>query len=284
MALVRGSLQSEVDPALHRWVLTLEQIDVAVQLPDPERHKHRGVAPAGRSGQVRDELALALRRVVGVGDQVRHAAVLPLVGRQVAQPPRAEASDVVEESGGVNEQLPIAGPAGAFAVRAVGGDLAGVAPEAQHRGFVERVAPLVTAPDPPGADQIRLDHDAVDVVRRQVGRALDPDELEPVGGVARLEVARVGSEAHDLVGLARREWLPGREVDPGDVPEVDITVGTEELAVPQVYFVSGWAEDAPLEPDPAVDVGAEVDDLPARIETRDVTRRERLDAARWWPR
>ena len=105
-----------------------------------------------------------------------------------------------------------------------------------------------------------------------------------MGGVARLEVGRIGSEAHDLVGLARREWLPGREVDPGDVPEVDITVGTEELAVPQVYFVSGEAEDAPLEPDPAVDVGAEVDDLPARIETRDVTRRERLDAARWWPR
>src|SRR5437763_780493 len=125
MALVRGSLQSEVNPSLHRWVLTLEQIDVAVQLPDPERHKHRGVAPA-----------------------------------------------------------------------------------------------------------------------------LDPAEVGPVGRVARLELRRVGPEAHDLVGLARREWLPGREVDPGDVPEVDITVGTEELAVPQVYFVSGGAEDAPLEPDP----------------------------------
>ena len=74
---------------------------------------------------------------VGLGDEVGDLAVGSLLGGEVAQPLHGEAADVVEERGGLDEDLPVAGPPGPLAGGAVGGDVAGVAAEAPLGDAVE---------------------------------------------------------------------------------------------------------------------------------------------------
>ena len=47
---------------------------------------------------------------VGIGHEVRHRAVRPLLGGEVAQPLGGEADDVVEVGGGPDVDLPVTGP------------------------------------------------------------------------------------------------------------------------------------------------------------------------------
>ena len=130
--------------------------------------------------------------MIAVAQGIRHvvgdAAVLELFGGQVAQPLEGEAGDVVEEGAGRDEQLPVAGPAGPLALRAVGRDLAGVVAERPLGDVVEPVEPLVAAAEPPRAAEVGVHDDTGDVVGREPARvALDAGELEAVRGVARFE-------------------------------------------------------------------------------------------------
>ena len=104
-----------------------ESVEVAVVAPELPRHEHRGIPPAGGPG--RHVLEDDARRPVagGIGDDGRHAAVRPLVGGEVVEPLRRERLDVVEQRGGVDEHLPVAGEPGALALRTVGRDVARVA-------------------------------------------------------------------------------------------------------------------------------------------------------------
>ena len=89
---------------------------------------------------------------------------------------------------------------------AVGGDVAGVAPEAPDGGSVEPVHPVVAAREPPGAPHVGVHHDAGDRVGGEVGgMAVDADVLESVGGVPGLEATRqpVGDDRVDLPGRQR---------------------------------------------------------------------------------
>ena len=92
-----------------------------------------GVAPAGRPEHPVPASGRRSRsgsRPARVGREVREQPVGQLLGGEVAQPLRREPGDVVEERGGRDEHLPVAGPARALPVRAVGRDVAGVAAEA----------------------------------------------------------------------------------------------------------------------------------------------------------
>ena len=125
---VAGDRLGAVQPGDHRGPQFLQDLGVAVGAVQLPRHDHDGVAPAGRAVEERDRTFPALP--TGAGADVRDRAVRPLVGGDVAQPLGREPGDVVEERGGRDEHLPVGGPAGPLAVRAVGGDVADVVPQA----------------------------------------------------------------------------------------------------------------------------------------------------------
>src|SRR5690606_27908035 len=125
---------------------------------------------------------------VGLGDDVGDPAVRSLVGGEVAQPLPVEAPDVVEVGGRLDEDLPVAGPPRPLPGGAVGGHVAGVAPEATVAHAGEPVDPLVGAREVAEAGQVGVDHDGGDVVDGQVVEGtLDPHVLEALRAVPRLE-------------------------------------------------------------------------------------------------
>ena len=208
----------EVDPRGHRVEALGEEVEVSVLDPGLPGHDDRGVAPAGRTGQERRDAVTVGRGSVGLGEDVGHPAVGPLVGPQVPQPLGREPGDVVEERGGRGEQLPVTRPARPLPLGAIGGHVTGVVPEAPDRGIVQPVQPVVAAGEPPGADQIGVDDDAGHVVDGQRSRvAVDADVPEPMGGVAGLEPVLGPAPGHDRVHLAGRQRLAGGEVERAEV-------------------------------------------------------------------
>ena len=190
-----------------------------------------------------------------VGSEVRHAPVGALIGRQVAHH-LSEKPATSYRNAAVEEDAPIAGPAGAFTLRAVGGYLAGVAPEAPVGDLVEAVQPLVAAPEPPRATQIGVHDDTGHVVGGQPpGVSLDPDVAEPVrGAVVRTRRPRRRQRRPGRPGPPR-----GRFGDGGEVVEGDVAGPVECFAVGQGRHRADRSQVA--EAHPAVDVLAEVDDL-----------------------
>src|SRR4051794_37992795 len=85
------------------------------------------------------------------------AAIGALLRREVSQPLHREPGDVVEERRRREEELPVARPPRALALRAVGGNVTGVAPEAPYRHVVEAVDAVVAATEPTGAAQVGVD-------------------------------------------------------------------------------------------------------------------------------
>ena len=204
----------------------------------------------------------------GIRHIVRDAAVLELFCGQVAQPLEGEARDVVEEGRGRDEELPVAGPACPLALRAVGGDLARVVAERPLRDVVQRVDPLVAAAEPPGAPEVGVHHHPGDVVgRERPGVALDAGELEPVGGVSRLEhLARRAGRDH-VVGHAHRLRCPGEVESRIEVVLRHVTGGVDHLAVHHGQL--GPLRSEISQSQPAVDVLAQVDHVAVRRQTGD---------------
>ena len=246
-----------VEPGDHRRPVLGQHVDVAVGPVQLPRHEHAGVAPPGRAVEEGDRplAALVPRGRADVG----HRAVGPLVGGHVAQPLGGEPGDVVEECRGGHEQLPVAGPAVPLAVRAVGGDVARVVPEAPHRRVVQRLQPRVAAGEPAGAAQVGVHHDPADVVGGQrSGVALDPGVAEAVGGPAGLEHLTGppgGDHPVDLAGgqPVRQEGQVGLQVG-----HRDVAVGVQPLPVGQRQLGAGRAQVG--QPQPAVDVLPQVHD------------------------
>ncbi len=116
-----------LDPLPHRRQPLAQSVEVAVVAPELPRHEHRGIPPPG--GTRRHVLEHDPGRTVAgrIRDHRRHPAVGPLVGGEIVEPLRRERLDVVEHRRGVDEHLPVAGEAGALALRAVGRDVARVA-------------------------------------------------------------------------------------------------------------------------------------------------------------
>lgn len=137
-----------------------------------------------------------------VGGKVGDASVIELVVADRAQPFAAETVDVVEACGGGREDLVVAGPADAFAGRAVGGYVDGVAPETPTRYVVEVVEVFVAAGEGTGGAQIGMDHPHGEVRRVQWGgAALQACVAESVDRVAGLEGLASGAGGGDLVVL-----------------------------------------------------------------------------------
>ena len=184
---LRGHPLDPVEPAHHRRPQLLEHRDVAVLLVAAP------TAPAPTASPQPAEPFIFSRKPVrsatGIGAMLPTVPSVPLAGREVAQPLGGEAGDVVEERRGRHVELPVAGPAGALAGRAVGGDVAGVAAEAPHRRVVQPVDPLVVA-----GEACRVRRRSVctttPVTSSAVERArvpLDRGRTEAVRGEPRLE-------------------------------------------------------------------------------------------------
>jgi hypothetical protein len=265
-----------VQPADHVRPQAGEQLDVAVGAVDLPGHDHDRVAPARRAVEEADRAAGPLGGR-GRGD-VRDGPVVPLVGGDVAQPLGREAGHVVQERRGGHVQLPVAGPAGPFPVRAVGRDVAGVVAKAPRRRRVQRVDPVVAAGEPAGAPQVGMHDDAGDVACRQVaGVTLDPDVPEAVRGVPGFEGVAVAAGGDDAVDHARRERLGQERHGRAQVIGGDVAGRVQCLAVDEGEFGAGRAEVA--EPDPAVDVLPEVGDQLAAREPGHRAGGDLLDAA-----
>ena len=239
--------------AQHRGVAVL-----LVQLP---RHQDDRVAPAGRAVHL-------LQEAGPLGDRhrrhVAEVAVRPLLDGEVAQPLEGEAVDVVEVGRGRDVELPVAGPAGALAGRAVGRDVAGVAAEAPHRGLVQPVDPVVVAREGAARRQVGVHDDAGDVAgRERAGVALDPDVPEAVGGEPRLEDVAVDGRPRSTVSTWPALSGSGRNGARRARGAPCVTSPSGPSASPWVSVISVPAGPEVGEPDPAVDVLAEVDDVHA---------------------
>ena len=268
--VLAGHPLDPVEPRHHHRPALLQQREVAVLLVDLPRHQDRGVAPA--RGAVRGP-----QEAAALGDRHRrHAgegAVLPLAGGEVAEPLRGEAGHVVEERRGRHVELPVAGPAGALAGGAVGGDVAGVGAEAPHRGGVQPVDPVVVAAEAPAHGQVGVHDDAGDVVRAErAGVALDPDVLEAVGGEPRVEHVALAAGRDHGVDLAGAERLGQERHRRPQVLHGHVAVRAQRLAVGERDLGARVAE--VRQPDPAVDVLAEVDEVHAGTQLGD---RDRAD-------
>ena len=132
-----------------------------------------------------------------LGDEVGDLAVGPLLGGEVAEPLHGEAADVVEERGGLDEDLPVAGPPGPLAGRAVGRDVAGVVAEAPLGDAVERVDALVGARERRrrGSKSVCTTTAVTSSAVERSVVALDADVLEALGAVAGLEDVAVDAGA-----------------------------------------------------------------------------------------
>ena len=240
-------------------------------------HDDRSVAPAGRPGHELGDRVVLGRRGVGLGEDVGHPAVRPLVRSEVTEPLGGEPGHVVEVRRGRAEELPVTGPAGPLPLRAVGGDVAGVVAEAPHGGLVQLLQPVVAAGEPPGADEVGVDDHPGDVVGAERARvALDAHVLEAVGGVAGLEPVPRPTSGHDAVDLAGGQGLVGQEVERLQVVRRHLAPVVERLTVRQRDLRPVRAE--VVESDPPVDVLADVDDVVPRGQAVDRDGSQLLDA------
>ena len=155
-----------------------------------------------------------------------------------------EVADVVEERRGLDVDLPVAGPAGALAGRAVGRDVAGVAAEAPLGDAVERVdARRRSRRTRRSRSRSVCTTTAIDVVGgERSGVAVDADVLEALRAVARFEHVAVDAGRGDHVGLERDRLLDVGRVGEGDVVLRDVAVVVEPLAVGERDLGAGRAE------------------------------------------
>ena len=178
-----------LDPLPHRRQPLAQGIEVAVVAPELPRHEHRGIPPPGGSGG--HVLEHDARRTVAgrIRDDGRHAAVGPLVGGEVVEPLRRERLDVVEHRGGVDEDLPVAGEAGALALRAVRRDVARVAPAGSAgRARAGRSGARRSQANSPDRPKVAVHDDGArgrGIPSRR--NAVDLHVAEPVRRVPRLE-------------------------------------------------------------------------------------------------
>ncbi len=135
-------------------------------------------APTGSSTMTSPQPADPCSAAVGPGEPlgrrrrglVGDHPVVALGQANVGQPLAGEAFDVVQERGGRREDLPVAGPTGALAVRAVGRDLAHVAAQAPDDRVVQPVDALVVTLEPAGPLEIAVHDDAPHVVDAELVR------------------------------------------------------------------------------------------------------------------
>ena len=245
-----GARRRVVDPGRRRRPALAQQRDVAVGLVELPGRADHDVAPPGGAVEHPDRPVEALDRRGrrDVGD----AAVRALVERDVAQPRAAEAEHVVEEGGGGREDLPVAGPPGPLALRAVGGDRADVAAQRPDGRLVQPVDPLVAAAEPAGTPEVGVHDHAGHVVGREARVALDPGVAEAVGGEPRLEDVAVDPGRGDLVDLPERQRLGEDRHVHVEVRGGQVAAGVEVLAVAQREGGALGTEVG--EPQPAVDV------------------------------
>ena len=261
-----------VDPRLHGGPLVGEDLAVAGGPIGDPGHVHGRVAPPGGAFDQWPVPGWSVVGGMGLRDEVGHLAVGSLLGGEVVEPLHGEAADVVEERRGLDEDLPVPGPSGPLPGGAVGRDVAGVVAEAPLGDAVQRVDAVVGAGEGATAGEVGVHHDCGDVVRGEGPVVpIDANVLEPLGAVSWLEdLGRVATRGH-LVDLERhRPFDLGRRGE-GDVVLRDITVLVQPLAVGEGRRGARGAEVA--QPDPPVDVLADVDDPPPG---RDLPHRRRL--------
>ena len=121
-----------------------------------------------------------------------------------------------------------------------------------------------------------MDHDAGDITFDEPSVVPDdPHVLEAVGRVAGLEGVAGPSCGDDLVDLAGVERGSCHEVEADEMGHVDVAVVAHALAVRQHGPLPRGPEGS--EPDPPVDVLAEVDDVAILVQPDDRPRFDLLD-------
>ena len=251
----RGRGRREPDPGGHGAPRLAQQRGVPVRLVEVPGGADHDVTPSGRAVERAEAAVEALggRARRDVGD----APVGALVERHVAQPLAGEGEHVVQVRRGRREDLPVAGPARALALRAVGRDVAHVRPQGPHHRLVEPADAVVAAGEPAEPAQVGVHDHAGDVIgAERAGLTLDPDVPEAMRGEARLEHVAV-TRRDDLVDLAERQPLgEDRQVDV-QVRGGQIPVGVEPLAVRQRHRAARGPQLS--QPHPAAEVLPEVD-------------------------
>src|SRR5206468_11480620 len=129
------------------------------------------------------------------------------------------------------EDLVVARPPDALTLRAIGGDVDGVAAEAPVRDVVEPVEVLVTATKTTGSLEVRVDHLHPDGSGGD-GHVVpgDPGILEAVDRVPRLEGGTIDAEGDDVVPLVQDDE-PVTLAFRVQMRHVEVPVRIEMLAV-----------------------------------------------------
>lgn len=142
---------------------------------------------------------------------------------------------------------------------------------------MQPVDPLVVAVEPAGPPQVGVDDHTAQVVGGQLaGMTLDADVAEAVRGVPRFEGLAGPAGRDDPVDLAGRQRLGQERHVHAEVIRRHIAVGAQGLAVREGEAGAHRTEVG--QPHPAVDVLAEVEDLPVGTRAGHRDRDEFLDA------
>ena len=146
-------------------------------------------------------------------------------------------------------------------------------------GAADTATTTIAALEPTGAPEVGVDNDAGGVVDAQRARmSLDARELKAVRGMPRFEV-RCFAVRHHGVDLTGAEWFLRLPVNRTQVIRRDVARVVERFAVSDRQRCVAWTE--VREPQPAVDVLAEVDDVLVVGEVRHRVRPNDFDAADW---
>ena len=148
-----GTTQQERIPLLHHLVVVRKDLAVAGALIKSVGHQNGGIAPARRHTEHGGHVAGA----AGGRRNVRHASIRVLVQAALGQPFFHHRVAIHQGQTGFNEHPHIAGPAGALAGGAVGGDIAEVALLAPHTVFHQLIHIGVAARKAAGDRHLRID-------------------------------------------------------------------------------------------------------------------------------
>ena len=194
----------------HRRVALLEDLPVAVRLPQRPGHPDPGVTP-DRGRGVRRPAGGVVEQLEDVGHDQRHDVVRgPLLGGQVQQPVAQEGRHVEQVGRGRGEDGDVTGPALPLVpLRAVGRQIEEVAPLTPHHVAVQLVDEIVGAGE--GADPRQVGvHDHGDHV-------LGADRLAQTGHLGVAEAVEGQGGLEDVQPAAADEGVgrPGRPQRPG---------------------------------------------------------------------
>ena len=148
-----GTAQQETIPLLHHLVVVRKDLAVAGALIKGVGHQNGGIAPARRHTEHGGHVAGA----AGGRRNVRHASIRVLVQAAFCQPFFHHRVAVHQGQAGLDEHPHIAGPAGALAGGAVGGDIAEVALLAPHTVFHQLIHIGIAARKAAGDRHLRID-------------------------------------------------------------------------------------------------------------------------------